>query len=212
MRLVRSKGVGIYFITQNPIDLPETVLGQLGNRVQHALRAFTPRDQKAVRAAAETFRTNPNSTVEDAITQLGVGEALVSVLDATERAEQIERSPYFEVYDQAVDRESAFELLKKAREQVPQVSPAPPPLPQGGQNDSDLLDVLGGGTGGNRKSSPSPQPRYEIAARRPVGRPADSMGEILTKTVVRSVGSSIGSSVGRSLVRGLLGSLIGGRR
>jgi DNA helicase HerA-like ATPase len=232
VRLVRSKGVGIYFITQNPIDLPETVLGQLGNRVQHALRAFTPRDQKAVRAAAETFRSNPDFSVEDVISQLAVGEALVSVLDETgtpsvvervfiappesrigpidtaERNEQIDRSPYRGVYDTAVDRESAYELLKKAREQAPSTGVAvPPPLPASSR-DQDLMEALGGGA-----SRPSPAPlRIEPAAKRPVGRPPDSMGEVLAKTVVRSVGSSIGSSVGRSLVRGVLGSLLGGRR
>ena len=92
MRLIRSKGVGVYFVTQNPLDVPESVLGQLGNRVQHALRAFTPRDQKAVKAAAETMRANPKLDTEKAITELGVGEALVSFLDAKGRPEMVERA------------------------------------------------------------------------------------------------------------------------
>ncbi len=154
VRLIRSKGVGVFFVTQNPIDVPETVLGQLGNRVQHALRAFSPRDQKAVKAAAQTFRTNPKINVEEVITQLAVGEALVSFLDekgipgvvdramiypphsqigpiTTEQRAQIIRSSVIAgVYEQAVDRESAYERLKgkvaPAMEQVAQSQPAPP--------------------------------------------------------------------------------------
>jgi hypothetical protein len=136
VRLIRSKGVGIYFVTQNPLDIPDKVLGQLGNRIQHALRAFTPRDQKAVKAAAETFRANPKLNVEEVITQLGVGEALVSLLDAQgipgiverafiappvsqlepitpeERAELIEGSGFFEKYAKTIDKESAYEKLR----------------------------------------------------------------------------------------------------
>ncbi|HEX5033647.1 MAG TPA: helicase HerA-like domain-containing protein, partial [bacterium] len=144
VRLIRSKGVGIYFITQNPMDIPESVLGQLGNRVQHALRAFTPGDQKAVKVAAQTFRQNPEIDTEKAITELGVGEALVSLLDLegrpapvervkiappesrvgplndAERAEKISRSPLAGVYDKLVDRDSAYELLKKRQEEAAQ--------------------------------------------------------------------------------------------
>lgn len=198
VRLIRSKGVGIYFVTQNPLDLPEAVLGQLGNRVQHALRAFTPQDQKAVRAAAQTFRTNPAFSVETAITELAVGEALVSCLQEDgspgivqrtliappasrigpitdeERREQMQRSPYAGVYDQAVDRESAYERLKQARQETV--------LPE----------------------KPAP-----VKSR---GREPESLSTTLTKSVVRSVGSAIGSSLGRQLIRGLLGSLLGGRR
>ncbi|HOJ14856.1 MAG TPA: DUF853 family protein, partial [Deltaproteobacteria bacterium] len=142
VRLIRSKGVGVYFITQNPLDLPETVLGQLGNRVQHALRAFTPKDQKNVKAAAETFRAGPGMDVTKAITELGVGEALVSVLDEKgaptevqraficppqsrltplspeERQDVIRKSPCWGIYEKAVDRESAFEMLKARSEQA----------------------------------------------------------------------------------------------
>ena len=138
VRLIRSKGVGVYFVTQNPLDVPETVLGQLGNRVQHALRAFTPRDQRAVKAAADTFRQNPAFDTAAAIMQLGVGEALVSMLDEKgtpemvarsliappsarvgpvtpqERQEIIKRSSLLGKYDTAIDRESAFEVLQGA--------------------------------------------------------------------------------------------------
>src|SRR5215213_9751211 len=137
VRLIRSKGVGVYFVTQNPLDVPDKVLAQLGNRVQHALRAFTPRDQKAVRAAAETFRQNPAFSTEKAITELGVGEALVSTLegkgtpsmvertliappcgqvgpiDSAERQKLVAASPLRGKYDQSVDQESAYELLAK---------------------------------------------------------------------------------------------------
>ena len=142
VRLIRSKGVGVYFVTQNPLDVPDTVLSQIGNRVQHALRAFTPRDQKAVKAAAETFRPNPDFDAFETITQLGVGEALVSTLEKKgipsmvqrtlirppssrmgpledhERAALIAASPVFGQYDQAVDRESAYEILKKRGEEA----------------------------------------------------------------------------------------------
>ena len=136
VRLIRSKGVGIYFVTQNPLDLPESVLGQLSNRVQHALRAFTPKDQKAVKTAAETFRANPEFKVQDAITELAVGEALISCLDekgtpqivergwvmppyssfspisAEERKALMNQSVVAGVYEQSLDRESAFEILQ----------------------------------------------------------------------------------------------------
>ncbi|HSC16824.1 MAG TPA: helicase HerA-like domain-containing protein, partial [Gammaproteobacteria bacterium] len=148
IRLIRSKGVGVYFVTQNPLDVPDAVLGQLGNRVQHALRAFTPRDQKAVRAAAETMRPNPEFSVEQAITELGVGEALVSLLDEkgrpgvtqralivppasqlgpleeSQRTELIAGSPLAGVYERTVDRESAYEMLKS---RAAAAAPAPRP-------------------------------------------------------------------------------------
>jgi DNA helicase HerA-like ATPase len=193
VRLIRSKGVGIYFITQNPIDIPETVLGQLGNRVQHALRAFTPRDQKAVRTAAQTFRQNPKLNTEAVIGELGVGEALVSFLDSEGRPEMVERatvvpprsqlpplspaerneirtrSSIAAFYAQPVDRQSAYEMLQSRAQQ--QLQPAPEPKQQRG------------------------------AARR-----ADNIWESLAKSSARSVGTQ----VGREVVRGLLGSLFGG--
>ena len=153
VRLIRSKGVGVYFITQNPIDVPDTVLGQLGNRVQHALRAFTPRDQKAVRSAAETFRANPAFDTAKAVTELGVGEALISTLERggapsvverafvapprarigpaspEERQAVIGRSPLAGKYDQAIDRESAHEILQKRAEPAASAPPTPPGAP-----------------------------------------------------------------------------------
>jgi DNA helicase HerA-like ATPase len=205
VRLVRSKGVGVYFVTQNPLDVPDIVLGQLGNRVQHALRAFTPRDQRAVKAAAETMRTNPKLDIEKVIGELGVGEALVSFLDekgqpgiveralvlppqgqigpidADQRRKIISQSVLFGHYERVVDRESAFEIL---RERAQQRMPAPAPA---------SIRV------------PVPTP---TAPRRPVGRPRDTLLEAMAKSTARSVGSSIG----RQIVRGILGSILGGGR
>jgi len=198
VRLVRSKGVGVWFITQNPLDVPESVLGQLGNRVQHALRAFTPRDQAAVRAAATTFRANPGVDVERAITELGVGEALVSFLDEKGRPTPVERAfvvpprarigPLTDAerqqavatslvaghYEKAVDRESAFERLAARAEAA-------------------------------RAAQPEP-----AAARAPAGRAraTDSALEAVAKSAARAIGSELG----RRIVRGVLGSLLGGRR
>jgi hypothetical protein len=148
VRLIRSKGIGVYFVTQNPLDVPDVVLGQLGNRVQHALRAFTPRDQKAVKAAAQTFRQNPKLDVEAAITELGVGEALVSFLDdkgrpnivdraliyppqsqlppltPAERESIIKQSSLFGHYEKVVDRDSAYEMLKARAPQAETTAPA----------------------------------------------------------------------------------------
>src|SRR5262249_21597479 len=175
VRLIRSKGVGVYFVTQNPLDVPETVLGQLGNRVQHALRAFTPRDQKAVKAAAETMRANPKIDTEKAITELAVGEALVSFLDEKGRPSPVERafvlppasrigpvtaderqrvvaaSGLGGVYDKPVDRESAYERLKGRAAAAPSGAPNAPSA--GGWADS-LKDSLGGLiSGSGRKDS-----------------------------------------------------------
>jgi DNA helicase HerA-like ATPase len=215
VRLVRSKGVGVYFVTQSPADLPDAVLGQLGNRVQHALRAFSARDQKAVKAAAETFPLNPALDLERAITEVGVGEALVSCLDTSgrpqqtervlivppesrigpltdeERKEQILRSPYGTQFDQTLDRESAYESLKHAAEQRRAREPVldvqvPPPLP---------------GQGRQRMVKPESAPR--APARR-----GDTMVEALGKSVLRSAGSALG----RQLIRGVMGSLIKGSR
>ena len=226
VRLIRSKGVGIYFVTQNPLDIPDVILGQLGNRVQHALRAFTPRDQKAVKSAAETFRQNPKVDVEAAITQLGVGEALVSFLDEKgqpgiverafvlpphsrigpvtppERQAIIRGSLIFGHYERAVDRESAYEMLKARaeREAAAQVQPAQPqpapygyPYPQAPQ------------PGQGRAPRPYDYPQ---APRRPAGRPKDTLLESIAKSAARSAGSQLG----RSILRGVLGSILGGRR
>lgn len=212
VRLIRSKGVGVYFVTQNPLDVPDTVLGQLGNRVQHALRAFTPRDQKAVKTAADTMRANPAFDAVAAITELGVGEALVSFLDEKGRPEVVERafvvapasrlgpltdaerraaiqaSVLFGHYEAAVDRESAYEMLKaqtEARAAQSAQAPSAGTAAAGG----GLNDFLFGSTG-------------------PRGAQRDGLVQIAAKTVTRTVGSSIG----RQIVRGLLGSLLGGKR
>ncbi len=195
VRLIRSKGVGIYFVTQNPSDLPDAVLGQLGNRVQHALRAFTPVDQKAVRVAAQTFRPNPKLDTAQVITELGVGEALVSFLDEkgrplpvervlihppqsqigplseTQRQEHMNRSPFRGRYDQAVDRESAYELLQRRA--------------------------------ANAASEAQQPGADEAPAPRSAGRRRQSALEAFTKSTLRSIGSQLG----RQIARGLLGSL-----
>nr|WP_040662583.1 helicase HerA-like domain-containing protein [Nitrococcus mobilis] len=195
VRLIRSKGVGVYFITQSPLDIPEDVLGQLGNRVQHALRAFTPKDQKAVRAAADTFRANPALETARVITELGVGEALVSVLEeqgipsivqrtlirppasrigpvnAAERAAILRASPFLGRYDQPLDRESAYELLSQraAAEQAAAAS-----------------------------SEPAVGRSSQVRSRR------QSVGEAFVKSVTRTIGTQLG----RQIVRGVLGSLL----
>ena len=212
VRLIRSKGVGIYFVTQNPIDIPDTVLGQLGNRVQHALRAFTPRDQKAVKVAAETFRANPKFDTAQVITELGIGEALCSVLDAKGSPTVVERtliappqsrvgpadadaidrarnqSPFRGAYDQPIDRESAFEKLKARVEEAP--APPPPVQQEWNVQPPDF------------REAPAPK-----ASRAP-SRRSDSPLESMTKSLLRGAASQLG----RSLVRGLLGGLSGRRR
>jgi len=206
VRLIRSKGVGVYFVTQNPLDIPDTVLGQLGNRVQHALRAFTPRDQRAVKTAATTMRPNAGLDIAAAITELGVGEALISFLDvkgsptvterayvlppasrlgpatSDERRQVMASSPVAGHYEKPVDRESAFERLK-AKAEATATAPAPTAAPAG---EGGVLDALGGMMGGNSRRQ--------------------GLVETAMKTVVRQVSSE----VGRRLVRGLLGSLMGG--
>ncbi|MEN8129010.1 MAG: helicase HerA-like domain-containing protein [Pseudomonadota bacterium] len=200
VRLIRSKGVGVYFVSQNPLDIPVDVLGQLGNRVQHALRAFTPKDQKAVRSAAQTFRTNPDLDTATAITELGVGEALVSTLDAKgqpgvvqrvliappsshigpitaqERQALIAGSVLKGVYEEEVDRQSAYEILQARAEQA-----------------------------ANQAEQEAPQRSRRGSTR---GRGRQGMVEAFGKSAMRSIGTQIG----RQIVRGLLGSLFGRRR
>lgn len=201
VRLIRSKGVGVFFITQNPIDIPETVLGQLGNRVQHALRAFTPREQKAVDSAAETFRPNPAFKTEEAITTMAVGEALVSCLedkgipmvvqktlivpphsrigpcDADVRARVYGGSPISGKYDTPMDRESAYEMLKKLEAE-------------------------------RQAENTKPEEGEPTAERKPAARHSDSVLEATAKSVMRAAGSQLG----RQLIRGLLGGLLGTSR
>lgn len=236
VRLVRSKGVGVYFVTQNPRDIPDRVLGQLGNRVQHALRAFTPQDQKAVKAAAETFRANPRLNTEHALTELGVGEALVSFLDEKGQPAMVERalicpprsqvgpisapqrqailqsSVVAGVYEKVVDRESAYERLLAAHGQTAPATPAPPTQP-GKASPASAPAAEGGGflssLFGGGSGSPAAAPLPGLGAnRRAAGRQPESLVTAMTKSAVRTIGSSIG----REIIRGVMGSIFGGRR
>jgi hypothetical protein len=199
VRLIRSKGVGVYFISQNPLDIPDRVLGQMGNRVQHALRAFTPRDQRAVKAAAETFRSNPKLNVESTLTELGVGEALVSLLDekgspgiveralvcppssqigpisSSQRQQIISQSLLYGHYEKVIDRQSAYEMLKTRAQEVTKTNEPPP-------------------------QAPAPRQRG--------GSPRQTVTEAMVKSVVRAAGSQIG----RQIIRGVMGSILGGSR
>jgi DNA helicase HerA-like ATPase len=214
VRLVRSKGVGVYFVTQNPLDVPDKVLGQLGNRVQHALRAFTPRDQQAVKSAATTFRQNPKVDVEKSITELAVGEALVSFLDekgsptpverafvippgsrigpltAEERRAAMAKSLVAEHYEKAVDRESAYEQLAKRAGAKTEGNAAPAPSEGGFGSILEKIGLPGGGGAASR------------------GRTRESPLEAATKSAARA----IGSEVGRRIIRGVLGSILGAKR
>jgi DNA helicase HerA-like ATPase len=229
VRLVRSKGVGMYFVTQNPLDIPDAVLGQLGNRVQHALRAFTPRDQKAVKSAAETMRAKPGLDIATAITELAVGEALVSLLDEkgrpsvtervfvlppgsqigpitpAQRQQLIANSLVAGVYEKQLDRESAYEKLmgKPA---------AAAPAPAGGGMAAEAGQVFKGGTA----SAPAPAESggglmdglkdVLFGTTGPRGGRHPGLAETAAKSAVRS----IGSAVGREIIRGVLGSILGG--
>ncbi len=233
VRLIRSKGVGVYFVTQNPIDIPDTVLGQLGNRVQHALRAFTPRDQKAVRATAETMRPNPGLDIEKAILELGVGEALVSLLDAkgtpgiterafmmapgsqigpitpAERTALIAGSLVAGTYEKAVDRESAFEMLRARAQQAGGAGGAAATVPMSGTPTGTT--PAGGGFGGGAATGAAGAVLGGLGAlifgtTGPRGGRRDGMVDLVAKSAARTVGSSMA----RELVRGVLGSLLGG--
>ena len=231
VKLIRSRGVGVYFVTQNPLDVPDDVLSQLGNRIQHALRAYTPRDQKAVQVAADTFRPNPALDTRQVITELGVGEALVSTLmkkgvpsmvqrtlirppssrigplSAGERQAIIANSPILGVYDRVVDRESAYEVLqKRAKDKIKREEEQ--------RQEEELQQKKTGSTKKNRTGFTLPdfdrddRPRSEprrSSSRRSSGR--QTVAEAAVKSVVRSVASSLG----RAIVRGILGSLKSGR-
>ncbi|MFN6964502.1 MAG: helicase HerA-like domain-containing protein [Pyrinomonadaceae bacterium] len=211
VRLIRSKGVGVYFVTQNPADIPEKVLAQLGNRVQHALRAYTPQEQKGVRAAATSFRENPKLDTEKVITELGVGEVLISMLDEKgtptmvdrafvvppvsrlgpvtpeQRQQLIDTSLVAGVYENAVDRESAFEILqRKAQERL------------AAQQQAEAQEAA------------AKQAEAEEKAARAEARKPDTLVESITKSVARSAASSIGRSIGTQIVRGVLGGILGG--
>jgi uncharacterized protein len=227
VRLIRSKGVGVYFVTQNPLDVPDSVLGQLGNRVQHALRAYTPRDQRAVKAAADTFRPNPKLNTAQVITELKVGEALVSFLEEKgapsiveralirppsarigpltpeERKKIIANSPVRGQYDTAVDRESAYEMLKKQTdEKLDRAEQA-----QQEESGGGVGGWLGSIFGTNRKRGERLTTTQRVArdvtrtvTNRVAGQVAADLG--------RKVGGSVGGSVGRAIVRGALGSIL----
>jgi DNA helicase HerA-like ATPase len=197
VRLIRSKGVGVFFITQNPLDIPETVLGQLGNRLQHAMRAYTPREQKAIRVAAQTFRTNPNLDTEKAFTQMGVGEALVSTLQAKgvpgvvdrtlirpptsrigpisepERTDVRSRSPVGSRYDETLDRESAAEVLQKRAEKAA------------------------------REAELAEQAEEQASRKKPA--PRRSTRQTPTEAAVKSFLRSMSTTLGREIMRGILG-------
>ena len=215
VRLIRSKGVGVYFVSQNPRDIPDKILGQLGNRVQHALRAFTPADQKAVKSAAETFRTNPKLNTEAVLTQLAVGEALVSLLDENgqpgvverawivpprsqigpitvqQRQQIMQNSLVAGVYEKVVDRESAYEKLKAAH---------PPTAPSATNPGSVATSPVAApaASGGGFFDS--------------LFQKTSARGDSVATTMVKSVTRSMSSTVGREIVRGVLGSLFGGRK
>ena len=235
VRLVRSKGVGVFFVTQNPLDIPDTVLAQLGNRVQHALRAFTPRDQKAVKSAAETMRQNPNLNIETVITELGVGEALISFLDekgrpgVTERVfvlppasqigpispEQrktlIAESIVAGVYEKAVDRESAFEAIKgRTQARMADATTA--------QQKTEAMGRTITRQGGAAPAAEAPAPAESAG-----GSLLDSLGSLLGggakrtrasagEQLFKSAASAVGREVGRQIIRGVLGGIFGGKR
>ncbi|HSW06383.1 helicase HerA-like domain-containing protein [Aquabacterium sp.] len=241
VRLVRSKGVGVYFVTQNPLDVPDTVLAQLGNRVQHALRAFTPRDQKAVRSAADTMRQNPAiGDMATAITELAVGEALISFLDAKGRPSVTERvfvlppgsqigpisaeqrqalrngSLVAGVYEKVVDRESAYEKIKGRAASGPVADPhaAQPPAGSGGRSMADEAIDATRRTPMPQVPAPAPADGGMFGGLKDVlfgsTGPRGGRHEGLAESAARSAMRSIGSSVGREIVRGVLGSLLGG--
>ena len=211
VRLIRSRGVGVYFVTQNPLDIPQRILGQLGNRVQHALRAFTPSDQKAVRAAAQTFRSNPALDTETVITELRVGEALVSSLDehgspgivqrtliapprsqigpitGAQREAVLRGSLVYGVYEKEIDRESAYEILKARGEQA--------------TREAESARAAA-------EAQRAREAEFKVQSR---AQPR-SRGDSVTTALVKSAARTVGSQLGRQLIRGILGSLLGGRR
>ncbi|MGD9588406.1 MAG: helicase HerA-like domain-containing protein [Pyrinomonadaceae bacterium] len=212
VRLIRSKGVGVYFVTQSPADIPDSVLAQLGNRIQHALRAYTPKEQEAVKVAAKSFRENPELDTVKTITELGVGEVLISLLDEKgvpsvvhrafvvppfsqigpitpeQRAEIVANSLVAGIYDQEIDRESAFEILSsRANERLEAEAAA------------------------KAEADAAKEAEKQAKAERAAARAPDTLVESITKSVARSASSSIGRQIGNSIVRGVLGSIFGGK-
>ncbi|MQW92444.1 DUF853 family protein [Acinetobacter wanghuae] len=238
VRLIRSKGVGIYFVTQNPLDLPESVLGQLGNRIQHALRAFTPKDQKAVKTAADTFRPNPEFKVQDAITELAVGEALISCLDEKGTPQMVERGwvmpPYSSfnpisleerrafmaqsvvagVYDQVLDRESAFEMLQQKIEQRQQHAAQAELAKQQAKAEEAYAKQVAKEQEALAKQHAREQERLAREQQKQTERAAKQREKLIQDTVgtfAKSAARSLGGTTGQKIVRGLLGSLFGKR-
>ena len=229
VRLIRSKGIGVYFVSQSPLDIPEDVLGQLGMKIQHALRAFTPKEQKAVKVVAENFRANPDIDTEEVITQLGVGEALVSVLDEEgvptqveqvlirppqsrigpasddERAEQIKRSPIGSRYDESENRESAMEILnQRAEDQMRKAEEeaARKAAEEAAEAERKAAEKAA-------KEAEKERKREEREAKRRSG--GSSRRQTPTEALVKSIARTVGTQIGRRVVRGILGSFLGGR-
>jgi DNA helicase HerA-like ATPase len=242
VRLIRSKGVGVYFVTQNPLDVPDKVLAQLGNRVQHALRAFTPRDQKAVRAAADTFRANPKLDTAKVIMELGKGEALVSFLEGNGTPSMVERciirppsarlgpitpeerkaliagSPVKGKYDQAIDSESAYEVLQQRMRSGAADGPLAPPHspgelqeapPSGGLGAvlGGLSDMLGGIFGTSRPRGKRLS-TGQVVAREVTRSVSNRVAGQIAADIGKSLGGKMGSSVGRAIVRGTMGGIL----
>ena len=232
VRLIRSKGIGIYFVSQSPLDIPEDVLGQLGMKVQHALRAFTPKEQKAVKVVAQNFRANADIDTEEVITQLGVGEALVSVLDSEgiptpveqilvrppqsrigpiseeERKDQIKRSPIGNRYDQSENRESAMEMLKtRADEQMRKAEEEAARVKAEKEAALAAKEAEKAAKAAEKERLRLEREAEREAKRKSGGRGRQTAGEAMLKSIARSVGTQIG----RKVIRGVLGSLFGGR-
>ena len=225
VRLIRSKGVGVYFVTQNPMDVPPTVLAQLGNRVQHALRAYTPNEQKAVKTAADTFRPNPEFDCAEVITTLGTGEALVSTIETkgapsivqrtlirppssrlgpiteAERQQVLSVSPVAGLYDEDFDRESAFEILTRKAEQAAQAQQQ-----EQQQQEQKIPGTIGGWTLPGFGTGDDPKP--EVRQQKRSGYQRETVMEAAMKSAARSVATAVGAAI----VRGILGSLTGRRR
>ena len=236
VRLIRSKGVGIYFVTQNPLDLPESVLGQLGNRVQHALRAFTPKDQKAVKTAADTFRANPEFKVDQVITELAVGEALISCLDEKgtpqivergwvmppyssfspisqqERQELMKQSIVAGIYEQSLDRESAFEMLQNKVVERQQQTAEAELAKQRAKEQEALAKQQAKDQAALEKQQAREQERIAKEQQKEAERAAkqrEKLTQDIVGTFAKSAARSLGGSTGQKIVRGLLGSLFG---
>jgi uncharacterized protein len=242
VRLIRSKGVGVYFVTQNPLDVPDKVLGQLGNRVQHALRAFTPRDQKAVKAAAETFRANPKLDTAKVIMELGKGEALVSFLEgngtpsmvercmirppsarvgpisADERKALMTKSPVKGKYDQAIDSESAYEILQKRMQSGADVEPMDKPSAPGAPAEAassgglqavlDKIIAMLGIIFGTSRRRGERLSTGQVIARRVTRSVTNRVAGQIAADIGKSVGGKAGSSIGRAIVRGTMGGIL----